>query len=236
MELLNFPQYRTITSRQSGSFLSSFVSHGGDFQEIREYQPGDNIARIDWAKTLSRGSDPLVRSYQDEVDRSLDIFIDISPTLRFSDGQNSKIDCLMNTLQLLIRSSWIRQMNGSIAYMTDSGYFTTSLPTNLTTLESCLQKLKSTILQSHSSDTIHFTKFITQKSLQDAFVFVISDDPDGFSTKVLSEMSKQNLVYLLSIHHPFEEVILADFEFVASDGTHRQDVAIDALSEKAIKT
>lgn len=54
MELLDFPQYRTVSSRQSGSFVSSFASHAGDFQEIREYQPGDNIARIDWAKTLSR--------------------------------------------------------------------------------------------------------------------------------------------------------------------------------------
>ena len=54
MRLLDFPQYRAMHGRQSGTFLSAYASHGGDFHEIRAYEPGDNIARIDWAKTLSR--------------------------------------------------------------------------------------------------------------------------------------------------------------------------------------
>ncbi len=54
MQLLTFPEYRAVRGRQAGTFLSAYASHGGDFHEMRTYEPGDNVARIDWPKTLSR--------------------------------------------------------------------------------------------------------------------------------------------------------------------------------------
>ena len=115
MRILDFStRIAARTRSDAGVFLSAFPSRSGDFHEIREYAPGDDASRIDWKKSRASEGKIMVRSYLDEVDHPIRIFLDLSPTLRFADSLGSKADLLVSTFVLLVRSAWGHHMQGEI--------------------------------------------------------------------------------------------------------------------------
>lgn len=68
---------RAIDSDTIGDFRSSFRGSGLNFAELREYEPGDEIRRIDW-KATARSPRTYVKSYLEE--RSLSIMLAIDST------------------------------------------------------------------------------------------------------------------------------------------------------------
>jgi uncharacterized protein (DUF58 family) len=49
----------------AGSYHSAFKGQGIDFEEVREYQPGDEVRSIDWNVTAKTGL-PFVKQYREE--------------------------------------------------------------------------------------------------------------------------------------------------------------------------
>ena len=49
----------------AGSYHSAFKGQGIDFEEVREYQPGDEVRTIDWNVTAKTGV-PYVKQYREE--------------------------------------------------------------------------------------------------------------------------------------------------------------------------
>lgn len=70
-------------SRQRGSGL--------DFDQIREYQPGESIRKINWAATARRGSaTPLVNTYYEEKDLTVMLLVDLSASMHFGSTRLTK--------------------------------------------------------------------------------------------------------------------------------------------------
>ncbi len=46
---------KSIRAQTSGGYVSHFKSRGMEFQEVRAYQPGDDIRNIDWHVTARTG-------------------------------------------------------------------------------------------------------------------------------------------------------------------------------------
>ena len=66
----------------SGEYESAFRGRGMEFEEVREYQPGDEIRSIDWNVT-ARMSRPFVKVYREEREMIVMIMVDLSSTLDF---------------------------------------------------------------------------------------------------------------------------------------------------------
>jgi uncharacterized protein (DUF58 family) len=73
---------RMATSIFAGEYQSVFKGKGIEFEELREYQPGDDIRTIDWNVT-ARSSRPFVRQFVEERELTVMIMLDISPSLSF---------------------------------------------------------------------------------------------------------------------------------------------------------
>lgn len=71
----------------SGEYESAFRGRGMEFEEVREYQPGDEIRTIDWNVTARMGR-PFVKIYREEREMTVMIMVDLSGTLDF--GTRSK--------------------------------------------------------------------------------------------------------------------------------------------------
>ena len=56
---------RMVTNVFGGQYKSVFKGKGMAFDEVREYQPGDEIRSIDWNVTARTGS-PHVKKYVEE--------------------------------------------------------------------------------------------------------------------------------------------------------------------------
>ena len=83
---------RLVSEALAGSYHSAFKGQGIDFEEVREYQPGDEVRSIDWNVTAKMGF-PFVKQYREERELTIILAIDISGSTKWGSNQRSKISC-----------------------------------------------------------------------------------------------------------------------------------------------
>lgn len=79
---LNLLSNRVAKSVISGDYFSMFRGHGLEFEEVREYIPGDDIRKIDWRVTARTGV-PHVKVFTEEKDLNVLILVDMNASMRF---------------------------------------------------------------------------------------------------------------------------------------------------------
>src|SRR5207244_11104079 len=82
---------RLVNDMMVGGYLSHFKGRGMDFEELREYMPGDEVRDIDWNVTFRMGR-PFVKRYREERELAMVLAIDVSGSSAFGSGRRSKRD------------------------------------------------------------------------------------------------------------------------------------------------
>ncbi|MDP3792057.1 MAG: DUF58 domain-containing protein [Candidatus Omnitrophota bacterium] len=80
---------RLVTDFLAGQYESVFKGRGMEFDEVREYQPGDEIRSIDWNVTARIGS-PFVKKYVEERQLTVMILLDASSSSSFGTTKRFK--------------------------------------------------------------------------------------------------------------------------------------------------
>src|SRR5947209_15080832 len=83
---------RLVNDMMVGAYLSHFKGRGMDFEELREYMPGDEVRDIDWNVTFRMGR-PFVKRFREERELALVIAMDISASSAFGSMRRSKREC-----------------------------------------------------------------------------------------------------------------------------------------------
>jgi len=73
----------------AGEYESAFRGRGMEFEEVREYQPGDEIRSIDWNVTARIGR-PFIKVYREEREMTVMIMVDMSGTQDFGTRERLK--------------------------------------------------------------------------------------------------------------------------------------------------
>lgn len=80
---------KLVTDFLSGQYESVFKGRGIEFDEVRDYQPGDEIRSIDWNVTARMGS-PYVKKYVEERQLTVMILLDASSSSSFGTTKRFK--------------------------------------------------------------------------------------------------------------------------------------------------
>ena len=80
---------RLVNDTLAGQYHSVFKGRGMDFDEVREYSPGDEVRTIDWHVTARAGR-PFVKKFVEERERTLILMVDVSASEDFGSGAQSK--------------------------------------------------------------------------------------------------------------------------------------------------
>jgi len=80
---------RLVNDTLAGQYHSVFKGRGMDFDEVREYSPGDEVRTIDWHVTARAGR-PFVKKFVEERERTLVLMVDVSASEDFGSGEQSK--------------------------------------------------------------------------------------------------------------------------------------------------
>lgn len=80
---------RQVSDAISGAYHSIFKGRGMDFEEAREYQPGDEIRSIDWNVTARTGK-AHVKKYREERELTMMLAVDLSGSGAFGSCEQSK--------------------------------------------------------------------------------------------------------------------------------------------------
>ena len=91
---------RAAASLYAGGYASAFRGAGIEFDELRPYEPGDDVRRIDWNATARRG-EPYVRRFREERDQTLVILLDVSASMGFGSAGCSKAQAAAHAAALL---------------------------------------------------------------------------------------------------------------------------------------
>jgi uncharacterized protein (DUF58 family) len=80
---------RIVTETLAGQYHSVFKGQGMNFDEVREYQPGDDVRAIDWNVT-ARMNHPFIKKFVEERELTLMLVVDVSGSGRFGSTDQSK--------------------------------------------------------------------------------------------------------------------------------------------------
>lgn len=72
--------HRLVNTALSGGYRSTFRGQGIEFQEVRAYQPGDDVRRIDWNVTARTG-EAFVKNYAEERELTVHLVVDQSRSM-----------------------------------------------------------------------------------------------------------------------------------------------------------
>lgn len=73
----------------AGQYHSAFKGLGMEFQEVREYQPGDDVRSIDWNVTARTGR-PFVKRFREERELTVLLLVDVSASEDFGSREQLK--------------------------------------------------------------------------------------------------------------------------------------------------
>ncbi|MFH1686776.1 MAG: DUF58 domain-containing protein [bacterium] len=80
---------RLVNDLFSGEYHSTFKGQGMEFEEVRQYEPGDDIRLIDWNVTARTGS-PHIKKFKEERELSVVLLVDASSSGRFGTHERFK--------------------------------------------------------------------------------------------------------------------------------------------------
>ncbi len=97
---------RLVDESLAGAYHSVFKGRGMDFDEVREYSPGDEVRTIDWNVTARAGR-PFVKKFTEERELTIFLLVDVSASGNFGSAATTKRD-LAGELASVLAFSAIR--------------------------------------------------------------------------------------------------------------------------------
>ena len=104
MRQLEIRTRRMVNDSLAGSYHSVFKGRGMDFDEVREYSPGDEVRTIDWNVTARAGR-TFVKKFTEERELTILLLVDISASGNFGSRAMSKRDLAAELASVLAFSA-----------------------------------------------------------------------------------------------------------------------------------
>ena len=107
LQLQLFTKQKVLTDRV-GDYRSAVLGRGMDFDEVRMYQPGDDVRNIDWRVT-ARSGEVHTKVFREERERPVLFYVNLSDSMRFGTKVAFKSVIAARICSLL---SWAAADNG----------------------------------------------------------------------------------------------------------------------------
>ena len=104
MRELEIRTRRMVDDSMAGAYHSVFKGRGMDFDEVREYSPGDEVRTIDWNVTARTGR-AFVKKFTEERELTIFLVVDISASGNFGSGAMAKRDLAAEVASVLAFSA-----------------------------------------------------------------------------------------------------------------------------------
>ena len=232
-ESLILPTNDKVSLTGYGDKKSPFRSRGLDFQEVRVYQPGDDIRQIDWRVTAKYG-EPFTKLYAEEKEQQIYLVCDLRPNMQFASHGHFK-SVIAGRLTAL-SAFMAGKKKDSLAYslLTDK-IISSADTTGGDLIPTLLNQL--TEKPAESSD-ITFSEAISQaghhlKTGASLILFSDFDDLGEKELKVLGQLGQKNTITFIHIYDEMERKLPAE-NLPYSDG--KESFVMDGKSaEKAFR-
>jgi uncharacterized protein (DUF58 family) len=192
-----------VNTTFAGEYRSTFKGRGMEFDEVREYCPGDDIRTIDWNVT-ARTDHPYVKVFRDERELTVMFMVDVSASARFGTVSKFKNEIAAELSAML---AWLAlRNNDKVGLIIFSDHVEHYVPPKKG--RGHVWQIIRDILTYESNSTLtNFEaplEFLNRVIRNRAITFLMSDfQGDGFE-KTLRTTSKHHELIAVSITDPRE--------------------------------
>ena len=107
---------KAVTTQMHGDFHSVFKGSGIEFDDIRQYQYGDDVRTINW-NVSAKGHGTFVKTFKEEKDQAVYFILDVSASQKVGQKNQQKLDILKEVTGVLTLSAIHQQSNvGAICF------------------------------------------------------------------------------------------------------------------------
>ena len=190
------------TSILDGSYKSVFMGRSLNFEDLREYIPGDNIRDIDW-KASSRSRMLLIKRYVAEKKHNIMIVFDTGSKMNaHTSTMEEKKDVAIYSAGTL---AYLAYSNGDFVgslYNIDGKMKFFPLRTRLYDIENILASYDNDVQSSHKSDLNQSLEYLLKNFKRKMVVFVITDQSgtSSVSDQILKKLICQHDILFVNIN------------------------------------
>lgn len=190
------------TSILDGSYKSVFMGRSLNFEDLREYIPGDNIRDIDW-KASSRSRMLLIKRYVAEKKHNIMIVFDTGSKMNaHTSTMEEKKDVAIYSAGTL---AYLAYSNGDFVgslYNIDGKMKFFPLRTRLYDIENILASYDNDVKNSHKSDLNQSLEYLLKNFKRKMVVFVITDQSgtSSVSDQILKKLICQHDILFVNIN------------------------------------
>jgi uncharacterized protein (DUF58 family) len=212
---------RMVTDIFAGQYHSVFKGRGMEFDEVREYVPGDDIKSIDWNVTARTGH-PHIKKFVEERELTVMIILDASTSCKFGSTTQLK-SRLAAELSSVLAFSAI-QNNDKIGLIIFTDRIEKFIPPRKG-LRHVLRVIREALYfkpEGRGTDISLALEYLSRVTKRRAITFLISDFLDKDFRKRLSVTNKRHDVIAVTITDP-REIDMPDIGMIRLNDTESGD-------------
>jgi len=191
---------RQIFSEISGNNSSIFEGEGFDFVELREYNYGDDVRRIDWNVT-AKMQKPYIKVFREERELNIAIASLLGGSVHF--GQKRFKQEIIAEVVALLSFSAVKNGDKFSSYIYTQEIDSRIRPTkNIHAVHKAVENVLSFDALGKAVDSKNISKKLYEQIKRRSIIFVVGDFFEAFDFKLLS---KKHEVVAIMIRDRFEE-------------------------------
>ncbi len=222
---------RLVSDAMVGQYQSVFKGQGMDFDEVREYQPGDEVRNIDWNVT-ARLNTPFVKQFVEERELTVMLLVDLSASGLFGSGTQTKQELAAEVTAVL---AFAAQRNNDKVGLT---LFTERVEKYVPPAKGQRHALRVVrdILHhepaERGGDLRHALQHLQKTFRRRAVLVIISDFLDPLPDSALQQANRRHDVVAIQVIDPHEEQLPALGRMTLEDAETGEVGEINLRSEE----
>jgi uncharacterized protein (DUF58 family) len=190
----------------TGSYHSAFKGRGMAFDEVRNYQPGDDVRAIDWNVTARTG-EPFIKKYEEERELTVMLMVDVSGSAFAGTGDKSKHELATEIVAILAHSAIRNHDQVGLLLFAEKPVFYLPPGTGSHHLLRIIRELIEVQSQSRSTNIAAAMSYAFNLQKQRSICFVLSDFLDTRFETALKVLAGRHDVIGVHITDPIEQVL-----------------------------
>ncbi|MDD5483398.1 MAG: DUF58 domain-containing protein [Kiritimatiellae bacterium] len=217
----------------SGEYHSVFKGRGMEFDEVREYVPGDDVRSIDWNVTARMGH-PFVKRFCEERELTVVFLVDISGSMCFGSAARSKAETAAELTCLLALSAIRNQDKVGMVLFSDRIERYVPPRKGRTAVMRLVREVLAAEETRRPTDLGAALQFLNKTQKRRAVVFLISDFLSGGYEGELRVTAKHHDLICCTISDPREKALVPAGLLAVVDPETGDLMEIDTGSRKTM--
>ena len=227
IRLIQIHTSKAVNDVLAGEYHSVFKGRGMEFDEVREYAPGDDIRTIDWNVTARTGH-PYVKRFVEERELTVLFVVDLSASGSFGTREKLKNEVAAELCALLAFSAIKNNDKVGLLVFTDQVELYIPPKKGVSHVLRVIRDLLNAQPRRSRTDITQALDFLGRVTHRRAVVFLVSDFQAAGYEKRLRIAARRHDLIAVSLSDPREAALPAAGLIELEDAETGESVVVDS--------